>query len=128
MSAVIYTTPPGIAVKAAAINLAQGAGTYDLVTAASALVVYGCNLYVATAGVGLVSVAIQSNTTVPFVVLSATDGAVANLVLGTNLSTTWTQAQPFYMPAGSKVQYTIVGTGSAGSIVASLFYAGGVFS
>lgn len=124
----LYTTEFGIRVRSFTANLNQAAATYDLATAASDLVVVGACLYMATAAAGLTSVAIQTDTTTNYQILSAADGALVNLTGGKVIATTWTQGQPFYLPSGKKVQYTIVGTSSGGSMVVSLLYMLGAFS
>lgn len=103
-------------------NLGQAAATYDLVTASGDVMITKIVLYLTVAGVGLASVALATNQTVPFAILSAADGAVANLLLGKVLPTTWTQGQPFVLRSGQKIQYAIVGAGAAGTMKVDVTY------
>lgn len=108
--------------------LAVPPGTYDLFTALTDLCVTRMGLYVSSAALGLSSVAIQTNTPTPHVILNAGEGKLSNLTAGKNVPTTWTQAQPFCIPAGYKMQATIVGTGTGGVLKVRVFYALGAFA
>lgn len=103
-------------------NLGQAAATYDLATASGDLIITSVTLYITVAGAGLTSVALQSNSTVPFIVLAAADGLLAALLAGKTLPTTWTQTQGFGLRSGQKLQYTIVGAGAAGTMKADVTF------
>lgn len=106
-------------VKQFSINLAQNAATYDLFTASGDVSILSVDLYVSVAGTGLTSVSVQTNDTTPVVVLASGSGLVAALTIGKNLLNL---ASQFFLASGKKVQYTIVGTGSAGTIKAVVRY------
>jgi hypothetical protein len=97
--------------KSATINLAQVAGTYTLLTATGDVVIQDITFYVNVAGLGLVSVVVKTSDSVQTTLLASV--LLAALVAATNLT-------PFnaltYLPSTKAIQYTIVGTGTAGSI------------
>ena len=97
-------------------NLAQAAATYDLATvnAVGGVVILGVDVYCVTAGATFTSVAIASNDTVPVAILSAVEGAVANLSAGKNIAKAFTG--PTYLHTGKKLQYAIVGVTGTGSL------------
>lgn len=104
-------------------NLAQAAGTYDLCTASGGdLIIQKVVIYMATAALTLTSVSLQSNDSTAFTILNAADGAVANLLLGKAITTTWTQVQPFTLRSTKKIQFTIVGVTGTGSMKVSFLF------
>lgn len=107
--------------KAFTMNIAQVAGTYDLFTVSGGSVdILGIDFYTVVAGVGLTSVSLQSNDAVVTTFLSSINGAIANLLIGAQLTRF---ASTTVLPSTKKAQYTIVGTGSAGSVTAVVRYA-----
>lgn len=107
-------------------NLNQAAATYDLCTATGGGVFIDLQklaLYVATAMVGaLTTVSIQTNQTNPTIILSSVEGAVANVIAQKNLVRAIPVVGGLYLASGQKLQYTIVGVTSAGSILATIPY------
>lgn len=108
--------------KQATLNLAQAAGTYDLVTASGDVFIplKELALYMATAGATFTSVAIQTNQTTPEVVLTAGEGAVASLPA--QKIVVHANEKGIYLASGQKIQYTIVGSTGTGSMIATIFY------
>lgn len=105
-------------VKVFTLNLAQAAGTYDLATvnATGGVVIESVQLYESVAGATFTSVAIQSNDTTAVTILTAGEGAVANLTVGKNIAKAFTG--PTYLEASKKLQYTIVGSTGTGTMKA----------
>jgi hypothetical protein len=103
-------------------NLAQAAGTYDLAVAnaTGGVVIHDVQIYVATVGATLTSVAIQTNDTTPVIMLTAIEGAVANLTVGKNVAKVFTG--PTYLHTSKKIQYTIVGVTGTGSLLVTVRY------
>lgn len=104
-------------------NLAQAAGTYDLCTASGGDVVvdlYSLAIYVATAGATFTSVSIQTNQTNATTVLSAVEGAVANLVVGKNLVRAIPVIGSLFLKSGEKLQYTIIGSTGTGALTVGM--------
>lgn len=104
-------------------NLAQAAGTYDLATAAGDVLINLSDvaIYVATAGATLTSVAIVTNQTNATTILSAAEGAVANLVAQKNLVRA-VACPSIVLKSGQKIQYTIVGATGSGSLQVTIPY------
>lgn len=122
MSAYIQITSP-LVIKQFTLDLSQAAGTYDIFSAfVSDVIIEHIVLYIVTAGAVLSSVAIKTNQTTAFDVLTATDGAVANLTSQKNLITTWTQQIPIILASGQKIQYLLVGLTGSGSIRMTVMY------
>lgn len=114
------STTPRDETKTFALNLNQGAATYDLFTASGGDVeLISMTFYVSVAGGGLTSVSVQDNDSVPTEYLSAAEGAVAGILSGKNLKSYATKK---ILASGKKVQYTIVGAGNAGTIKATVVY------
>ena len=106
-------------------NLAQAAATYDLATVSGGAIVidlYNVAMYVATAGATLTSVSIQTNQTNATTILSATEGAVANLIAQKNLVRVIPVIGSLYLASGQKLQFTIVGTTGTGSLLVIIPY------
>lgn len=98
-------------------NLAQAAATYDLATASAVggVVILSVDIYVVTAGATFTSVAIATNDTTVVPILSAVEGAVANLTVGKNVVKAF--ATNTYLHTSKKIQYTIVGVTGTGSLL-----------
>lgn len=104
-------------------NLAQAAGTYDLCTVTGGDVVLDLqkfSVYVATAGATLTSVSIQTDQTNPTTLLSAAEGALANLVAQKNLVRATPAVGGLLLKSGQKVRYTIVGLTGSGSLTVTV--------
>ncbi|MFA5135464.1 MAG: hypothetical protein WC505_06800 [Patescibacteria group bacterium] len=103
--------------KEVTLDLTQAAAptTYDALTATGDVMIMGINAYVQTAGGGdLTSVSIQTNQTTPLVLLTAGQGAVANLLAQSHpTSTMQTLVAPWTLRSGQKVQYTLTAAGGA---------------
>lgn len=96
-----------------------GAGTtYDLGTVSGgAILVLSATPYVGAAVTGLTTLAIQTNNTVAVPILAATAAAV--LTIDLNLTPFTTR---LYLASGKKIQYTVVGTGTAGTMFLAVEY------
>lgn len=102
------------------INLAQAAATYDAGTVAGgAIMLLNAIAYVSVVGATFTSVSIQTNTTTAVEILSAAEGAVANVTANKNLKVFSTATM---IPSGSKIQYTIVGSTGTGTILLQIRY------
>lgn len=103
-------------------NLAQAAGTYDLATCNSTggIVIQDVQLYMSVAGATFTSVAIQTNDTTLVPILSAVEGAVANLSVGKNVVKAFAAAT--YLHTSKKIQYTIVGVTGTGTMLVVIRY------
>lgn len=99
-------------------NLAQAAGNYTLATATGGdVLITKIQPFVVSAAGGLTSITLQSNNTTPDTVLTSTLAAV--LTSGKNLTALVT---PFVLPSTKAIQYSIVGTGNAGSLTVAVEY------
>ena len=99
------------------LNLAQAAASYDIATATGGDVICAPELfawYVDTAGATFTSVSVQTNTASPTILLTSTEGAVANIKSAINLQPAW--RQPFVLRSGGKIQFTMVGSTGTGQI------------
>jgi hypothetical protein len=102
-------------IKSFTINPAQATGTYDICTASGGDIwIKSSKIYTGSAVIGLVSLSVQTNMGSPVSVMTAGEGAVAALLADTLIATAFTG--PIVLPSGKKLQYTIVGTGSAGTM------------
>ena len=114
LAAVAYTRQAGVPqVKATTIDLNQAANTYDLFTCATQPVMLS-SLVIRMSG-GLVagavtSISIQTNDATPQVLITAVQGAVANLL---NQAQLFWSGNKAYLAVGQKIQLTIAG-GAAG--------------
>lgn len=90
-----------------------GAGTtYDLaVVSGGAIEIISAVAYVGTAVTGLTTLAVVTDNTVPIILLAAT--AAASLTADLNLTPYVTR---FRMASGKKIRYTVIGTGTAGTM------------
>ena len=108
--------------KVFTINLAQAASTYTLATcnAVGGVVIEDIRLYVTTAGATFTAVSIQTNDTTAVEFLSVSDGAVANLTVGKNITPSF--AGPTYLHTSKLVRYTISGSTGTGAMIAVIKY------
>lgn len=94
-------------------DLAQAAGTYTLATCTGGVLIKSVTIFVATAGATLTSVAVQTNNTTVDAILSAVEGAVANVTGGKNLKVYTTLT---VLPTTKLITYAIVGASGAGAL------------
>lgn len=110
--------------KRVTVSLAGAGATADVVTAAGDVVIdaYATTIYVSTAGGGgLTSASLQTNQTTPYVIMSAAEGAVANLTAQNTMATAATK--PFLLLSGQKIQVTTVGgAGSTGALIVEFWW------
>jgi len=107
-------------VAALTINLAQAAATYDAGTVSGGpvmLMTWG--VYVSVVGTLFTSVSVQTNDTVPVELLSAAEGALANVLAGKNLKVSNTA---IIIPSGKKIQYTLIGLTGTGTMLLYAVY------
>ena len=106
----------GLGVTEKTLDLSQVApATYDAATAVGDVLVVGMALYVSTVGGGdLTSVSIQTDATTPIVLLTAAEGAVANLLAQCHplaqfqlFPSRWT------LRSGQKIRYSLIASGAA---------------
>ena len=114
------TIPTQSQVQEFTINLAQAAGTYDLCTAAGDVLIEDVQYQVITAGATFTSVAVKNNESTLYTLLTAVEGAVANILAGTTLRPA--AVQKLRLPSGKKLQYIIVGATGTGVIKAVVTY------
>jgi hypothetical protein len=111
----ITSPQKGQVTKQFSIDLSKSAGTYDVCTANSEDVMVDLySIYCTVAAAGLVSVSIQTNDTVPEVIMTAGEGALASLVAGKNIS--FAYSRKFLLTSGKKITYTIIGVGTGGTL------------
>lgn len=113
MSVYVGPTPDTALTKTAylTVNVQQAAATYDLATVSGGPILVTLAIpYVGAAVTTLTSVAIQTNTTTVVQILSAVNGAVANLTADKTMAPFTTQ---FVIQSGKKIQFTIVGATTA---------------
>ena len=100
--------------KSFSANLAQAAATYDIATASGGdILMLDAVVYISVAAADLVSVSVQTNDTTAVTIMSAAEGAVANLTGGKNAKVFATAT---VLASTKKLQFTIVGTGTAGTM------------
>lgn len=112
----VYSSGMPSKVKLFTVNLNQAGSTYDLCTASGDAVFRVVGLFSGTAAGGLTSVSIQTNNTTATEILSAVEGAVAGLTGGKNIVNTFGSEKCLVLADTKKIQYTITGTGNAGTI------------
>lgn len=110
-------TDAGLRSVLLSFNLAQAAATYNIATASGNVLVKSVTPFMSVAGVGLVTAALATDNTTVDVIMAAT--AVASLTAGKNLTPF---ATSFYLPTGKHLTGTIVGTGSAGTMLLLVEY------
>jgi len=104
-----------VIVKTFTLNPVQNAGTYDIATATSGDIwIRAAKVYTGTAITGLTSIAIQTNMTSPTSLMTSTEGLLAGLTADKVITTAF--SGPTLLSSTKKLQYTIVGTGSAGTM------------
>ena len=114
LAATAYTRQAGVfQVKATTIDLNQAANTYDLFTCATQPVMLSSLVIRMSGGAvagAVTSISIQTNDATPQVLITAAQGAVANLL---NQSQLFWSGNKAYLAVGQKIQLTIAG-GAAG--------------
>lgn len=103
-------------IAATTIDLNQAAGTYDLFTGTAQVVrLKSLNIKMPTgaAGGALTSISIQTDDATPGIIISAANGAVANLTSEADLGWTGT----LYIAVGTKIQLTIAGGAHGGEYI-----------
>lgn len=121
----LFNTIPStslIQTKVFTANLAQAAATYDLATcnATGGVIIQDVQLYMSVAGATFTSVAIQTTDTTPVVILTALEGALANLTVGKNVTKVF--LGPTYLHTSKKIQYTLVGVTGTGTMLVVIRY------
>lgn len=118
----IFQPNTGWQPKSATANLAQAAGTYDLVTAVGDVLIDTSKvaMYMATVGATFTSVSIQSNQTSVVTVLTALEGAVANLTAQKQIVHVFPTNSVLHLASGQKLQYTIIGATGTGSMIVDI--------
>jgi hypothetical protein len=108
--------------KVFTLNLAQAAATYTAATVNSTggILLQDVQFYVATAGATFTSVSVQTNDTTAVTLLSALEGALANLTVGKNVLKAFTG--PTYVHTSKLIQFTLVGVTGTGSMLMVLRY------
>ena len=98
------------------LDLSQVApATYDAATAVGDVLIKGIALYCSVAGGGdLTSVSIQTNSTTPLILLTAAEGAVANLLAQSHPNAACNLfIGPWTLRSGQKIQYSLIAAGAA---------------
>lgn len=111
--------PTALRAKKFTANLAQAAATYDLCAASGGDVVIDIQklaIYVDTVGATFTSVSVQTNQAAATELLSAAEGAVANIVAGKNLVRAIPVVGGLLLKSGEKIQYTIAGATGTGAL------------
>lgn len=109
-------------VKQFTANLAQAAATYDLATVTGGdLMLTKSSIYVVTAGATFTSAAIATNQTSVTNIMTAVEGAVANLI-AQKLIPIANANFPILLRSGQKIQYIIVGVTGTGSLLCTFEY------
>jgi hypothetical protein len=99
------------------LDLTQGAvtATYTACTASGDIMILGCNYYEVVAGGGdLVSLDIATDAGTPLILMSAAEGAVANLLIGshpTSAMQAW--VAPWTLRSTQHILYTLTVGGAA---------------
>lgn len=120
MSNAFSPTSDPLLFKTFSLNTAQVAGSYIAATATGTDVwIKSIGVFVSVAALGLVSVSIQTNNSTPDIIMSAGAGALSGLTAGKNIIQL---TSPIYLPAGNKINFTIIGTGTAGTITMPVEY------
>lgn len=111
--------PTTMGSKSYLVPLNRNAGTYDICQGmgpGEVMITQFC-IYCKTTGNLLTSVRIHTNDATQHEILSAQDGAVANLLGGKLIKA---GNMPFVLSNGSKLQITQVGNGDAGDLIVVL--------
>lgn len=113
-----YVVSTSLKSKTFTANLSQAAATYDLCTATGGDVfIKNISVFSGVAAGGLTSVSISTNNTTADTVLAST--LLAVLTGGKNLTPLTTIT---LLASTKKIQYTIVGTGNAGTLLVTIEY------
>ena len=113
--------------KSCTADLSQGAGTYDLCTAVGGDIwinLKDLNIYCSQPATLLTSVSIQTNQTSPTVIMTSTEGLLANLLSQKNIVHAVPSVGLLMLKEGQKIRYTIVGVTGTGSLTVSIPYLG----
>ena len=104
--------------KEVVISLIHVVGTYDVLTAVGDVMILGQETFVKVAGVGFVSIELLTNQTTTVQIMTAAEGAVANITIDKNLlGLTMPNNQRFQLRAGEKIRLKVNGTdGTAGEL------------
>jgi hypothetical protein len=117
-----YRPSPMTRIAGAVLDLAQAAATYDAFEAVNGdVLIESASFYVATPGADFTSVAVATDQTNPVTLLTAAEGAVANIVAQKTLDFAYARF-PFLLEQGQKIQYTLDGAGTAGAIALVVTY------
>lgn len=101
-------------------NLAAGISTFTLLTATGGdILLRDTTIFVSTPGATITSVSVQTDNTVADIILSAVEGAVANLLAGKNIKAFVT---PTIIPVGKRIQYTVAGVAGTGILKLAVTY------
>lgn len=100
--------------KEVAVNEAQAAGTYTLLTATGDVLVTANRFYQITAGATFTSLAIQTNDTTAFALMTSTEGLVTNLTAAKNI-TTANVGSPFLLRSGQTITMILAGSTGTGT-------------
>lgn len=115
----VGTVTGKLQIAATTIDLDQGIGTYDLFTGtAQAVILESLNIKLPTGAPGgtLTSISIQTDDATPGVIISAADGAVANLTSEADIGWTGT----LYITVDTKIQLTIAGGPSVADYICNV--------
>lgn len=101
------------------MNLAQAAASYVLCTCTGGVLIDTVQIFGAVVGATFTAATLQTDNTVPEEILSAAEGAVANIVAGKNIKSFTTK---LYLPTAKKINYTISGATGTGSCLVIITY------
>lgn len=118
MPTIMPADPQILRTKAGTFNLAQVAATYDILTATGDVWVEVVAAVATAAGTGFTTAAIATNHATPKSIVAAVAAASVTIDLALTLV-----SAAFVLKSGQKIQGTIVGTGSAGSVYVVVKYA-----
>jgi hypothetical protein len=105
------------------LALAQVAGTYDAATSVGDVLIEGAAVYCTVVGATFNYVSIQTNQAQPRVLMTSTEGAVANLVADSHPNASCQlDVGPWTVRSGQKIQYTINGATGTGELRLILKY------
>lgn len=105
------------------LNLAQAANTYDAATAIGDVLITGCTIYCTVSGTLFTSVSIQTNAGVPLVLMTAAEGALVNIILGSHpVAACQLWVAPWTLRSGQKIQFTMIGATGLGELRLIVLY------
>ena len=108
-------------IKEFTLNLAQAAASYAVFRAPGDILVEDYNIYVSTAGTDFDSVAIATNDTVPFYLLTADEGVMTNITEGNQVLSANVR-RTFRLSTGKRVDFTLVGATGTGALKLTVKY------